>query len=172
MFVENVLKRYGVSYLSVQLGKIEIRDQVTRNQYTQIQDALLKFGLDIITDKKKILIEKIKTSIIELIHNPDKQSKINFSAYLSCKLKYNYTYLSNVFSENEGITIEHFIIRHKIERVKELILYNELNISEIANKLHYSSTAHLSNQFKKETGITPTFFKGLKEKELKKPADI
>jgi len=172
MFVENVLNHYGVKYLSVKLGRIEIRDPITESQYTQIQTALSKSGLDIITDKKKILVERIKTTIIELIHYSDKESKINFSTYLSLKLNYSYTYLSTVFSDNEGITIEHFIIIHKIERVKELIMYNELNVSEIACKLHYSSTAHLSNQFKKETGVTPSFFRATKEKKLKNLEDL
>jgi AraC-like DNA-binding protein len=114
-----------------------------------------------------MLIEKIKNVIIEMIHHRDELPKINFSNYLSEKLDYDYTYLSNLFSETEGITIEHFILRHKIERVKELIIYNELNLTEIAWKLQYSSVGALSNQFKKITGLTPSFFKSLKHKRRK-----
>ena len=116
-------------------------------------------------DKKSVLIEKIKDVIIEMVHYEEELPKVNFSDYLTDKLKYNYTYLANLFSETEGITIEHFIIIHKIERVKELIIYDELNLTEIAWKLHYSSVAHLSHQFKKITGLTPSFFKSLKDKK-------
>ena len=116
-------------------------------------------------DKKSVLIEKIKDVVIEMVHYEDELPKVNFSDYLAEKLGYNYTYLANLFSETEGTTIEHFIIIHKIERVKELIIYDELNLTEIAWKLHYSSVAHLSNQFKKITGLTPSFFKSLKNKK-------
>ena len=116
-------------------------------------------------DKKSVLIEKIKDIVIEMVHYEDELPKVNFSDYLTEKLGYNYTYLANLFSETEGTTIEHFIIIHKIERVKELIIYDELNLTEIAWKLHYSSVAHLSNQFKKVTGLTPSFFRSLKDKK-------
>ena len=116
-------------------------------------------------DRRAMLIEKIKNVIIDLVHYTDELPKVNFSNYLSEKLKYDYTYLANLFSETEGTTIEHYIILHKIERIKELIIYNELTLTEIAWKLHYSSVAHLSNQFKKITGLTPTFFKSLKHKK-------
>jgi AraC-like DNA-binding protein len=115
-------------------------------------------------DKRAMLIEKIKNVIIEMVHYTDELPKINFSDFLAEKLNYDYTYLANLFSETEGTTIEHFILLHKIERVKELIIYDELNLTEIAWKLHYSSVAALSNQFKKITGLTPTFFKSLKHK--------
>ncbi len=166
ILVREILKRGGIHCISVQLGWVETIENVNPSQYRQIQSDLLRFKLELITDKKDILIEQIKTTIIELIHNSDEQIKINYSNYLSKKLKYNYTYLSNVFSLSEGITLEHFIIIHKIARVKELITYDELNITEIAFKLHYSSVAHLSNQFKKETGITTSYFRSLKEKNL------
>ncbi len=123
-----------------------------------------KWGLELMDDKKSMLIEKIKNVIIESIHYSDEQLQINFSNYLSEKLNYDYTYLANLFSEVEGTTIEHFIIGHKIERVKELIVYDELSLTEIAWKLHYSSIAHLSNQFKKITGLTPSYFKQLRQK--------
>ena len=117
-------------------------------------------------DKKSMLIEKIKQVIIESIHYTEEQLLTNFSNHLSEKLGYDYTYLSNLFSEVQGTTIEHFIIAHKIERVKELLVYDELNLTEIAWKLHYSSVAHLSNQFKKVTGLTPTFFRKMKHKRI------
>ena len=126
---------------------------------------MLESGLELIEDKKAVIIEKIKNVIIEMIHYEDEIPKVNFSDYLSSKLNYNYTYLANLFSETEAITIEHYIIMHKIERVKELIVYDDLNLSEIAWKLHYSSVAHLSHQFKKVTGLTPSFFKSLKNKK-------
>jgi AraC-like DNA-binding protein len=123
-------------------------------------------------DKKAILIEKIKNVIIEMVHYSDEMPKTNFSDYLSKKLEYDYTYLSNLFSETEATTIEHFIMLHKIERVKELIIYDELNLTEIAFKLHYSSVAHLSTQFKKITGLTPSFFKSLKDKKRNTLEDV
>ena len=116
-------------------------------------------------DKKAIIIEQIKNAIVSLVHYSDDLPKMNLSDYLSKKLNYDYTYLSNLFSETEGTTIEHFLLIHKIERVKELIIYDELNLTQIAWKMHYSSIAHLSHQFKKITGLTPSFFKSLKEKK-------
>jgi AraC-like DNA-binding protein len=148
----------------VELGEAEIMENITNQQHDQIKVALHKWGLELMDDKKSMLIEKIKSVIIELIHYSDEQLKNNFSAYLSEKLNYDYTYLSNLFSEVEGTTIEHFMITHKIERVKELLVYDEISLTEIAWKLHYSSVAHLSNQFKKITGLTPTYFKQLKQK--------
>jgi AraC-like DNA-binding protein len=139
-------------------------ENITPKQHNQMKVALLKWGLELMDDRKSMLIEKIKSVIIELIHYSDEQLKNNFSTYLSEKLNYDYTYLSNLFSEVEGTTIEHFMIVHKIERVKELLVYDEINLTEIAWKLHYSSVAHLSNQFKKITGLTPTHFKQLKQK--------
>lgn len=117
-------------------------------------------------DKKSIIIERIKNIVVEMVHYADELPKTNFSDFLSKKMDYDYTYLSNLFSEVTGTTIEHYIITHKIERVKELLVYNELTLSEIAWKLHYSSVAHLSNQFKKITGLTPSFFKKIKHKRL------
>lgn len=128
---------------------------------------MLKSGLEILETKKSILIEKIKHVIIDMIHHSEAFNNVNYSDYLSEKLGYNYTYLANTFSEVKGITIQQFIIIHKIERVKELILYDELNLSEISYKLNYSSPAHLSNQFKKVTGLTPSYFKKMKEKRDK-----
>jgi AraC-like DNA-binding protein len=129
--------------------------------------ALKKYGLELMDDKRSILVEKIKTVIIELVHYTDEQIKINLSDYLSEKLNHDYTYLANLFSEVKGTTIEQFYLAHKIEKVKELLVYDELNLTEIAWKLHYSSVAHLSNQFKKMTGLTPSHFKNLKCKRRK-----
>jgi len=164
LMVKSNLEEIGIKYSSVQLGVIETLDKISNEKRELLRTILLKSGLELIEDKKAILIEQIKTIIIEIIHHSTVELKVNFSDYLSDKLNNNYTYLSNLFSEAEGITIEHFIIIHKIEKVKELILYDELNLTEISYKLHYSSVAHLSNQFKKVTGLTPTFYKHLKNK--------
>jgi YesN/AraC family two-component response regulator len=146
------------------LGEAEIMEDLSKAQIQQLNAALNKSGLELMDDNKTILVEKIKTIIIELIHYSEEQIKVNLSDYLSGKLNHNYTYLSNLFSEVKGTTIEKYYLSHKIERVKELLVYEELNLTEIAFKLHYSSVAHLSNQFKKMTGLTPSHFKNLKEK--------
>jgi len=163
MVVKDELKRLGLHYI-VDMGVADIMEDITNEQREQIRTNLLKSGLELMDDKKAVLIEKIKTVIIEMVHYTEELPKTNFSDYLSEKLKYDYTYLANLFSEVQGTTIEKFIIVHKIERVKELIIYDELNLTEIAWKMHYSSVAHLSNQFKKITGLTPSHFKKLKIK--------
>jgi len=165
MAVKEELKKLGLHYISVDLGEIEIMEDITSEQREKIKKGLHYSGLELMDDKKAILIEKIKTVIIEMVHYADEFPKTNFSDYLSKKLNYDYTYLANLFSEVTGTTIEHFIIAHKIERVKELLIYDELNLSEISYRLNYSSVAHLSAQFKKITGLTPTFFKHLKNKK-------
>jgi AraC-like DNA-binding protein len=165
MVVKDELNKLGISYSSISLGQVELSENIVPLQLEQLGVALKKSGLELMDDKKAVLIEKIKDVIVEMVHYEDEIPKVNFSDYLTEKLNYNYTYLANLFSETEGITIEHFIIVHKIERVKELIIYDELNLTEIAWKLHYSSVAHLSNQFKKVTGLTPSFFRSLKDKK-------
>lgn len=165
MMVKEELKKLGLHYIVVNLGEVEVMEDMTKEQLQQLKANLIETGLELLDDKKAILIEKIKNVIIEMIHYEEELPKTNFSDYLSEKLQYDYTYLSNLFSESQATTIEHFIIIHKIERVKELILYNELNLTEIAWKMHYSSVAHLSHQFKKITGLTPSFFKSLKDKK-------
>jgi len=165
MVVKSELDNLGLHYEAVELGEVRIRENITSAQRDQLKAALLKSGLELMDDKKAILIERIKNVIVEMIHYEDESPKTNFSDYLSKKLNYDYTYLSNIFSEVTGITIEHFIIAHKIERVKELLLYDELTLSEISYRLNYSSVAHLSNQFKKVTGLTPTYFRSLKYKK-------
>jgi len=164
MVVKSELEKLGLHYVIVDLGEAEIKENITREQLDRLGIALRKSGLELMDDKKSMLVEKIKTVIIELVHYSDDQIKINLSDYLSEKLDHNYTYLANLFSEVKGTTIEKFYLSHKIEKVKELLVYDELNLTEIAYLLHYSSVAHLSNQFKKMTGLTPSHFKHLKHK--------
>ena len=164
MIVKEELKKLGLRFMVVDLGMVDIMEEITYNQREQLKINLLKSGLELLDDKKSILIEKIKNVITEMIHYSDDLPKINYSDYISEKLNYDYTYLSNIFSEVKGITIQQFIIIHKIERVKELLLYDELNLTEISYKLHYSSVSHLSKQFKKVTGLSPTYYKQLKQK--------
>ncbi len=166
MVVKAALKDMGFPHAIVELGEVELLQDLSAEQVKQLQQTLRKSGLELMDDKKAILIERIKTEIIERVHHAESPLKINFSNHLAEKLHYDYTYLSNLFSEVVGTTIEHFIIAHKIERVKELILYGELNLTEISYLLNYSSAAHLSNQFKKVTGLTPSHFKKLKIKRL------
>lgn len=163
MVVRQALSTMGLQHGFIELGKVEITGSLTPAQRSQLAAILLTSGLELMDDKRSVLIEKIKNIIVEMIHYSDEEPKINFSDYLSKTLGHNYTYLANLFSESTGTTIEHFIIAHKIERVKELLLYDELNLTEISYKLNYSSVAHLSSQFKRVTGLTPTFFKKLKQ---------
>ena len=167
MKVKEELNKLGLHYVVVDLGMVEILGNITGEQHKQLKQNLLHSGLELLENKKSILIEKIKNAIIEMVHYSDELPQVNYSDYISEKLDYNYTYLANIFSEVQGITIQQFIIIHKIERVKELILYDELNLTEISYKLHYSSPAHLSNQFKKITGLTPSFYKKMKQKRDK-----
>jgi len=164
MVLEEELKKLGLRHRVVNLGSVEMWDMITPEQREQLRKNLLRSGLELLDDKKSILIEKIKNVIIEMIHYSDELPKVNYSDYISEKLNYDYTYLSNIFSEVKGINIQQFIIINKIERVKELLLYDELNLTEISYKLHYSSVAHLSNQFKKVTGLSPSYYKQLKKK--------
>jgi AraC-like DNA-binding protein len=167
MLVKSELDKLGLNFTSVELGEAEILGNLTNAQLQHLDHELRKSGLELMDDKKSILVEHVKTIVIELVHYRDDQIKVNLSDYLSDKLNHNYTYLANLFSEVKGTTIEKFYLSHKIERVKELLVYDELNLSEIADKMHYSSVAHLSNQFKKMTGLTPTHFKHLKLKRRK-----
>ena len=167
VIVKDELEKLGLHYTLLDLGEVDIKENISPDQLEQFANALKKTGLELMEDKKAILIERIKNVIVEMIHYSDEALKINFSDYLSEKLNHDYTYLANLFSEVESTTIEHFIIKHKIERVKELLIYDELTLTEISYRLHYSSVAHLSNQFKKITGLTPTFFKNLRHKKLK-----
>ena len=172
MAVKEELKKLGLHFIIVDMGVVDIMENITAEQREQISIALLKSGLELMDDKRAVLIEKIKNVIIEMVHHTDEIIKTNFSDFLSEKLNRDYTYLSNLFSEVQGTTIEKFIISHKIERIKELIIYDELSLTEIALNMHYSSVAHLSNQFKKNTGLTPSHFKKLKNKRRKAIEDV
>ena len=171
MLVKDELKKLGLHFI-VDMGEADIMEDLSAGQLEQIRAALLESGLELMDDRKAVLIERIKTAIIELVHFTEEQPKINFSDFLSEKLHHDYTYMSNLFSEVQGTTIEQFMISHKIERVKELIIYNEVTLTEIAFIMHYSSVAHLSNQFKKVTGLTPSHFKQLKVKRRSPIEDV
>lgn len=164
MMVKEELRKLGLKYVAVDLGVVEIMEELSQEQHRQLKVNLLKSGLELLDDKKSILIEKIKNVVVEMIHYSDELPRINFSDYISEKLGYDYTYLSNIFSEVKGITLQQYIIFHRIEKVKELLLYDELSLTEISYRLQYSSVAHLSNQFKKVTGLTPSYYKQLKKK--------
>jgi AraC-like DNA-binding protein len=164
--VKNELEKIGIHATAIDLGVVDILQEINDEQRSQLRENLLKSGLELLDDNRSILIERIKNVITELIHYSDEIPTQNYSEYISEKLNYDYTYLSNIFSEVKGITIQQFIILNKIERVKELLLYDELNLTEISYKLHYSSVAHLSNQFKKITGLSPSYFKKIKKARL------
>jgi AraC-like DNA-binding protein len=164
MLVKAELQKLGLHHTVVDMGEVEVLEEMSPEQLELFGTALLHSGLELMDDKKAILIERIKSVIVEMVHYSEEQPQTNFSEYLASKLHYDYTYMANLFSEVTGITIEQFIIAHKIERVKELLIYDQLNLTEISYKLNYSSVAHLSSQFKKVTGLTPTFFKQLRQK--------
>jgi AraC-like DNA-binding protein len=164
MLVKAEFKKKGIHYISVKIGEAEIKEDLTQKQIDELNIELKKSGLELLDDKKSMLVEKIKNVIIDLVHYTEDNIRVNLSDYLIEKLNYDYTYLANLFSEFKGTTIEQFFINHRIERAKELLIYDELNLNEIAEKLHYSSTAHLCKQFKKVTGLTPSHFKQLKNK--------
>lgn len=162
--VKDVLKGMGLHFIMVNLGEVEIMENLSPVQLQILKQELSDIGLELMDDKKSVLIERVKSLIIDMVHNSEEMIKTNVSDYLSKKLEHHYTYISNLFSEVQGTTIEHFIIAHKVERIKELIMYGELNLTEISYKMNYSSVAHLSNQFKKVTGFSPSHYKQLKDK--------
>jgi YesN/AraC family two-component response regulator len=166
LVVKDELCKLGLAFVHVDLGEVELEEALSSANCIALKRAFLKVGLTLLEDKKSVLIQKIKNVVVELVHYSDEPLRVNFSDYLSEKLQHDYTYLANLFSEVQGTTIEKFIITHKIERVKELLVYNELNLSEIAYQMHYSSVAYLSTQFKRVTGLTPSHFKQLKVKKL------
>lgn len=163
LVVKAALESLGIQYKALELGEVDTLNDVTEKQISELKKILLKSELELMDDKKAMLIEKVKNVIVEMIHYTDEVPKNNFSDYISHKLLHNYSYIASLFSEVTGTTIEHFIIAHKVERIKELLLYDELSLTEISYKLHYSSVAHLSTQFKKVTGLTPSYFKKLKQ---------
>lgn len=163
LVVKEALNTTGIEYKQVNLGEVELLEKnLFDSKKEELKNILIECGLELMQEKKITTVEKIKTSVIEMIHNSNELPKIKLSIYLSKKLNLNYTYLSNLFKEVTGMTIQHYIVLHKIEKAKELILYNELTLNEITHQLQYSSVAHLSNQFKRITGITPTHFKKVK----------
>lgn len=164
MAVKDALRKLKLHFVVVDLGEVDIMENINDEQRAMLKQELYNSGLELMDDKRAMLIEKIKNVIIEMVHYSEEAIKVNFSDYLSEKLNHDYTYMANLFSEVQGTTIEQFIIVHKVERIKELINYGELNITEIAWKMNYSSVAHLSNQFKKVTGLSPSHFKQIKEK--------
>jgi YesN/AraC family two-component response regulator len=172
MVVKDELRKLGLHFVVVDMGVVDIMEDLDAAQREELKAALALSGLELMDDKRAMLIERIKSVIIEMVHYSHELTKTNFSDYLSEKLNHDYTYMANMFSEVQGVTIEKFIISHKIERVKELIIYNELNLTEIAWMMHYSSVAHLSNQFKKVTGLSPSHFKKMKDKRRNPIEDI
>ncbi|MBR9976144.1 MAG: helix-turn-helix transcriptional regulator [Bacteroidetes bacterium] len=164
MVVKAALDALGLQYGAIELGEVAVKGSITSDQRERLRAALLHAGLELMDDKKAILIERIKNTIVEMVHYSDEMPKVKNSLFIAERLEHDYTYLANLFSETTGTTIEQFVISHKIERAKELLLYDELNLTEISYRLNYSSVAHLSAQFKKVTGLTPTFFKKLKRK--------
>ena len=172
MAVLSELEKLGIKPLLVELGEIELADQISDNEKSILSTRLQLLGFELIDDKKSQIIERIKTLIIDLVHNRDNDLKTNLSVFIAADLGQDYSALSNLFSEVEGTTIEQYFISQKIERVKELLMYNELSLSEIAWQLNYSSVAHLSKQFKKITGLTPTFYKQLKDRKRRQIDDL
>jgi AraC-like DNA-binding protein len=170
--VKEELKKLGLHFIIADMGVVDIMENITPEQREQIKIALLKSGLELMDDKKAMLIEKIKNVIIEMVHSADELPRKNFSDYLSERLNHSYPYMASLFTEIQGTTIEKFIISHIIDRVKELIVYDELDLTEIACKMYYSSVAHLSNQFKKVTGLTPSHFKKLNYKKRELIEDV
>lgn len=163
LIVKQELEKLEIPYLSVCLGMVETKAPISDQEYSDLNLSLKRVGLEILEDKRSILIDKIKNVLIEMVHYNEEYPKFNYSDYISEKLGYDYTYLSNIFSEVKGITIQQFIILHKIERVKEMLLYDDLNLTEISYRMNYSSVSHLSNQFKKITGLTPSYYKRIRK---------
>jgi AraC-like DNA-binding protein len=163
--VRDELDKLKIHHGAIELGEVELKKDITASQRAKLKAVLAKSGFELMDDPKAILIEQIKNLVIEMIHDSDTAPKLKYSVYIGKKLKYDYTYLANIFSETTGTTIESYIIAHKVEKIKELLLYDELTLTQISYQLDYSSVAHLSNQFKKVTGLTPTYFKQLKHKK-------
>lgn len=172
MLVKAELEKLGLRYNTIELGEVDLTDNISSKTWNELNTVLKRSGIELMQNKKSILIEKIKNIIVELVHYAEEPLQINLSTYISQKLHHDYTYLANLFSETQGVTIEHFYIIHRVERIKELLIYDELSISEIAWKMNYSSVGHLSSQFKKITGLTPSFFKKIKDKKRRALEDI
>jgi AraC-like DNA-binding protein len=164
MMVKDELRKLGLHFIVVDFGEVEIMESIDDEQRKALKEGLLLIGLELMDDKRAILIQRIKNVIIEMVHHTEEMPTLKFSTFLAKKLNFDYTYMANLFSEVQGTTIEQFTISHKIERIKELIMYGELNLTQISYKMNYSSVAHLSNQFKKVTGLSPSHFKNLKDR--------
>jgi len=171
MVVKNVFEDLGYTPVNISLGEVETVNTINDKDLDKLRNTLVGFGFELIDDTKSRIIEKIKNTIIQLIHHSSKDSKENYSSYIESQLHKDYSYLSSLFSEVEGTTIEKYIILQKIEKVKELLVYDELTLSEIAYKMGYSNVSYLSSQFKKVTGLTPSHFKQVKENK-RKPLDL
>ncbi len=167
MVVRSELEKLGLHPISVELGEVDIRDELQGYERQNIHATLQKFGFALLDDKKSVVIERVKNMIVDLVQNKNNHLKTTLSDYLSRELNHDYTYITNLFTQVEGTTIEQYYIAQKIERVKELLVYDEMSLSEMAYTLNYSSVAHLSAQFKKVTGLTPSHYKQLKEKKRK-----
>src|SRR6185437_793019 len=172
MVVKNELEKLGLHPVEVELGEVEMENTPTKEELAKLRESLKKFGFELIDGKKSRIIEKIKNTIVEQVHHSAENPQVNLSDFIADKLNLDYHYLSNLFSEVEGTTIEKYFINQRIEKVKELLVYDELSLSEIADQLGYSSVAYLSNQFKKITGLTPSFYKGLKDHKRKNIEDL
>jgi len=172
LMVKQELDKLGIAYNSIELGEVQLVDPISEATRQSLKEELHKSGLELLYDKKAIMIEKIINIIVEMVHYTDEIPNVNFSDYLSEKMNLDYHKMSEIFSKTKGVTIEHFIILHKIEKIKELIIYDDLNLTEISYKMHYSSVAHLSRQFKQVTGLTPTFFKSLSKNQRKNLEDL
>lgn len=172
MVVQSQLENAGLTPVSIDLGEVEIEGMLSVNKRKELDHTLRSVGFELIDDKKSQTIEKIKTLVINLVHHKNEDIKTNLSTYITSKIHQDYNYLSNLFSEVEGTTIEKYFISQRIERVKELLMYDELSLSQIADQLGYSSVAYLSNQFKKTTGFTPSYFKTLKEQKRRNIEDL
>ncbi|MHA4807253.1 helix-turn-helix domain-containing protein [Flavitalea flava] len=159
------LELLGLQPVSITLGEVEVEGEISKEVLTRLGDSLLQLGFELIDDRKSRIIEKIKNELVNLVHYTEEQPRTNLSDFLSSKLNHDYNYLSTLFSDVEGITIEKYFIAQKIEKAKELLMYDELTLSEIAFRLGYSSVGYLSNQFKKVTGFTPSHFKTIREKK-------
>lgn len=170
MAIISELDKQGIAFQSVELGEVVLKEQPAKSKLDPFKVGIEQLGFELIDDKKSKIIERIKAEVIQAIRQPKLKIKTNFSIHLSQKIGKDYSSLSSLFSEVEGTTIEQYMIHQRIERAKELLVYDEITLSQIANQLNYSSVAHLSNQFKKVTGLTPSYFKNLRHK-ARKPLD-
>lgn len=169
--VKTVLQQLGITYINISLGEVHLTSNVSVTQLRTFKEKIASYGLGIIADRKGMLVERIRSLVVDMIHHHEELPKENYSWYIANKLDQNYTYIANIFSEQTGMTIEQFIISHKIEKVKELLMYKEMSLTQIAFRLNYSSVAHLSNQFKKVTGMNPSAYRQLQQKN-RKPLEL